>query len=366
MFGDESPTHWTKVKSKNSVNVGHDEEADDKEGYYRFRLGDMLNNRYSVFAFQGRGVFSTVLRVRDTAYGNRELVIKILRHQETMKDSGLRELEFLKTLAAKDPENKKHCVRMMATFEHRGHLCLVFEALHMNLREVVKKLGGQGLNIKAVRSFAKQMFTGLRHLKKCNILHGDIKPDNILVNSTMQQVKICDLGSAGLIDKCDITPYLVSRYYRPPEVILGMQYNEAVDMWSIGCVLYELYTGKILFNGNDNNEMIQMCMEFKGPFPGKKLRKAQFYEKYFTSDLLFKKKNVDPLTKAIMTTKTKIVKPTKDLYKTMKGYLHSDSSDYEKQKLQQLADLLEKMFILDYERRISVDQALYHPFLNSE
>ena len=107
---------------------------------------------------------------------------------------------------------------MLSHFEHKDHLCLVFEPMHMNLREVVKKLGGVGLNILAVKSFAKQMFTALRHMKRCNILHGDIKPDNILVNEQMNQVKICDLGSAGEIHKCEITPYLVSRFYRAPEI----------------------------------------------------------------------------------------------------------------------------------------------------
>lgn len=283
-----------------------------------------------------------------------------------MRVAGQKELEYLKTLAQKDPENKKHCVRLIAHFEHRGHLCLVFEPLHMNLREVVKKLGGQGLNIKAVRSFAKQLMTALRHLKKCNILHGDIKPDNIIVNSTMQAVKICDLGSAGDIDKCDITPYLCSRYYRPPEVILGMMYDEGVDMWSIGTVLYELYTGKIMFEGNDNNEMLQFFQEIKGPFPGKKLRKAKFYGKYFNEQLLFKLKKVDPLTKKVMTDLTKIVKPTRDLYSEMKMHMQENASDYEKKKLVQLADLLEKMFILDHERRITVEEALRHNFLQND
>merc|ERR1740117_2419425 len=236
----------------------------------------------------------------------------------------------------------------------------------MNLREVVKKLGGQGLNIKAVRSFAKQMFTGLRHLKKCNILHGDIKPDNILVNSTMQQVKICDLGSAGLIDKCDITPYLVSRYYRPPEVILGLPYDEAVDMWSIGCVLYELYTGAIAFKGVDNNDMLKKFMEVKGPFTKKKIIRAEYLSEYFTDDLLFKMKGTDQYTKADLVQPTKILKPTKNLLKMVKKYNALEMTEVEKIKVAQLADLLEKSFVLDGDKRITVDMALQHPFIRED
>ncbi|RUO95327.1 kinase-like domain-containing protein, partial [Jimgerdemannia flammicorona] len=94
----------------------------------------------------------------------------------------------------------------------------------MNLREVLKKFGKDvGINIKAVRIYAQQLFLSLSLLKKCNILHADIKPDNILVSESKNTLKLCDLGSASDAGENDITPYLVSRFYRSPEisVILG-------------------------------------------------------------------------------------------------------------------------------------------------
>jgi len=276
-----------------------DDEAADGEGYYKFRSGDLLDGRYKVVGAAGRGVFSTVLRVRDTVSGNRELVVKVIRNNEVMRKAGEQELEFLKQIKQQDPEGKKNCVIVESHFDHAGHLCLVFEPMDRNLREVVKKLGGIGLSIHAVRKFAKQLFTALRHLKKLKILHGDIKPDNILVNEDMTGVKICDFGSAGFLDKCEITPYLVSRFYRPPEIMLGMVYDELVDMWSLGCVLYELYTGKILFPGKDNNDMLKLIMQLKGPFPSKKLKRAEFVDKHFDKELKFRLKSIDPLSKKV-------------------------------------------------------------------
>lgn len=89
----------------------------------------------------------------------------------------------------------------------------------MNLREVLKKYGKDvGLSIKAVRSYTQQLMLALKHMRKCNILHADIKPDNILVNETKLYLKLCDFGSASLASECDITPYLVSRFYRAPEI----------------------------------------------------------------------------------------------------------------------------------------------------
>lgn len=96
--------------------------------------------------------------------------------------AGLTELVILKKLVGQDPENKRHCVRFLSSFKYRNHLCLVFESLHMNLREVLKKFGRNiGLKLTAVRAYAKQLFIALKHLKNCGVLHCDIKPDNMLV-----------------------------------------------------------------------------------------------------------------------------------------------------------------------------------------
>lgn len=113
----------------------------------------------------------------------------------------MKEAAILNKLAAADPEDKKHIIRLEKTFDHRGHLCMVFESMRyltscsrsglilltlfpdsMNLREVVKRFGKDvGLNMLAVRAYAHQLFLALSLMKKCNIMHADIKPDNILV-----------------------------------------------------------------------------------------------------------------------------------------------------------------------------------------
>ena len=137
-----------------------------------------------------------------------------LRHK-----TGLKELEMLKCLNAADPDDKYHCLRLYSSFYHRQHLCLVFEPLAMNLREVLKKYGKDvGLHIDAVRSYAHQLFLALRLLKKTSILHSDIKPDNILVNNKKTVLKLCDFGSASYLIDSEIAPYLVSRFYRAPEI----------------------------------------------------------------------------------------------------------------------------------------------------
>jgi serine/threonine-protein kinase PRP4 len=285
---------------------------DDSDGYYHFRPGDILNGQYQVFANQGRGVFSSVVRVRDLKAkppvgGAREpeFVVKVIRNNEVMYKAGLREVEFLQLLEKNDPDHRRHCIHLVAHFEHHGHLCLVFEAFAFNLREIIKKYGaGLGLHISAVRSYAQQLVIALKLTKKCGLLHADLKPDNILVcccffhrsiafrihflcvefeqiSEDNRTLKLCDFGSATATNDVEITPYLVARFYRAPEIMLGLPYDCAADMWSVGCTLYEMYTGKVLFAGKDNNEMLRMQQEARGAIPKRLLRRATFRDQHF-------------------------------------------------------------------------------------
>jgi serine/threonine-protein kinase PRP4 len=167
----------------------------------------------------------------------------------------------------------------------------------MDLRQVIKKFGKEnGLNIKAVRVYAQQLLQALALLKKVNLIHSDIKPDNILVTENKNILKLCDLGSASDASENEITPYLVSRFYRAPEVILGLPYDFGIDMWSVGCTLYELYTGKILFPGRSNNQMLRFMMELKGKFPHKVLKRGQFADQHFDDKLDFVQRDVDKIS----------------------------------------------------------------------
>lgn len=182
-------------------------------------IGENLKNQYSVYSHAGQGVFSNVVRARDLNNKNMEVVIKIIRNNHITHKSGVKELEYLRQLKEADPDDKFHCLRLFETFYHKQHLCIVLEPLSMNLREVLKKYGKNvGLHITAVRSYARQLFRALKLLKKCQILHADIKPDNILVNESKLVLKLCDFGSASDASECEITEYLVSRFYRAPEI----------------------------------------------------------------------------------------------------------------------------------------------------
>ena len=199
---------------------------DDAEGYYRVRIGEVLDTRYTVYGYTGQGVFSNVVRARDSLRGKQEVAIKIIRNNEIMHKAGLKELEILRRVNNTDPDDKYHCLRLYRNFFHKQHLCMVFEPLSMNLREVLKKYGKNvGLHIKAVRSYVQQMLLALKVMKKSSIIHADIKPDNILcVNSSAPSpVKLCDFDLCSSVYESITTPKLQSPVgsveYMAPEVV---------------------------------------------------------------------------------------------------------------------------------------------------
>jgi serine/threonine-protein kinase PRP4 len=372
-------------------------------------------DRFRVIGMQGKGVFSTVLRVVDikatnansnsatsmtsaatqsqdqkdsnvdkeegslkdsntTAVGaNNIYCIKVVRSQEIMYKAALKECEYLHITSRNDPDNKKHIIHLHSSFDWCGHLCMVFEPMHCNLREVIKNLGGMGLSVQAVKMWTKQLLIGLRHLKQCSILHADIKPDNILVNEQMTSVKLCDLGSGGMLNSPqDITPYLVSRFYRAPEIILGLAYDEHIDMWSLGTVVFELFTGKVMFPGASNNDMLRLYMETFGDMPRKKILKktAMFYSQHFDDQGNFLQRKHDSLSGVDI---SQVVvfsnsKPTRDLMRMLRDAAALDVDSNRDRKGQDdvalLYDLLCKMLALDSTRRITVEEALRHPFLH--
>ncbi|GAB7351447.1 hypothetical protein MBLNU459_g2111t1 [Dothideomycetes sp. NU459] len=341
------------------------DDWDDAEGYYRIILGELLDGRYHIQTNLGKGVFSAVVRAMDSMTDTL-VAIKIIRTQESMYKAGIKEIDTLQRIAEADPEDKKHIIRLIRSFEHKGHLCMVFENLSINLREVLKKFGRDiGINIKAVRSYAQQMFLGLSLLKKCEILHADLKPDNVLVNESRSQLKIADLGSAISADDNEVTDALVSRFYRAPEIMLGIKHDYAIDMWSIGCTLFELYTGKICFTAPTNNQMLKAIMECRGKIPNRMLKKSEFWAQHFDPDGTFLSQEFDVITRREVIRRVNITKttPAKELktrlFNNAKGLSVADAKE-----LNLFADLLDKCLAVDPARRITPTDALKHGFIN--
>merc|ERR1712000_806052 len=196
--------------------------------------------------------------------------------------------------------------------------------------------------------------------ERCGIIHADIKPDNIIVNDNKTALRLCDFGSAFFsTDPMEPTPLLTSRFYRAPEVILGISYKFPLDMWSIGVVLAEIYTGKLIFPGNDNNQMLKLFLDYRGPLAKKTLKKAVFGSIYFDDAGLFLQKSLDEQLGRTLTKKVKILKPQRELTAFLRV---GQESKQDRESVRLLKELLEQIFILDPTKRITPTSALNHRF----
>ncbi|XP_047148915.1 dual specificity protein kinase YAK1 homolog [Vigna umbellata] len=124
----------------------------------------------------------------------------------------------------------------------------------------------RGLSLGIVQLFSKQILCGLALLKEAGVIHCDLKPENILLcTSTVKpaEIKIIDFGSACMENRT-VYSYIQSRYYRSPEVLLGYQYTTAIDMWSFGCIVAELFLGLPLFPGASEFDLLKRMIEILG------------------------------------------------------------------------------------------------------
>lgn len=159
----------------------------------------------------------------------------------------------------------------------------MFELLSVNLYELIKQNQFRGLSTTLVRVFAQQLLNGLGLLNKARLIHCDLKPENILLkNLESPVIKIIDFGSA-----CDerqtVYTYIQSRFYRSPEVLLGLPYSSAIDMWSLGCIVVELFLGLPLFPGSSEYNQVSRITEMLGLAPTWMLemgkQSGEFFEK---------------------------------------------------------------------------------------
>jgi serine/threonine protein kinase len=242
-------------------------------------MHDHILYRYEVVSSLGKGSFGQVVRVLDHKSSN-HVALKMIRNKKRFHHQALVEVKILEHIRDCDPEHSANVVHLTDYFYFRNHLCITFELLSINLYDFTKNNNFQGASLGLIRRFAIQLLTSLRFLRKQRIIHCDLKPENVLLkNPTKSGIKVIDFGSSCFEDERVYT-YIQSRFYRSPEVILGVSYSTAIDMWSFGCILVELYTGYPLFPGENEVEQLACIMEVFG-IPHPKLMESATRTKMF-------------------------------------------------------------------------------------
>mmetsp|Transcript_25572 Transcript_25572/g.40431 ORF Transcript_25572/g.40431 Transcript_25572/m.40431 type:complete len:318 (-) Transcript_25572:286-1239(-) len=210
---------------------------------------------YEVFEKKpiGEGTYGKVYKARCTST-NEWVAIKQMKldaEEEGVPSTAIREIALLKELP------HQNIVRLLDVFCKPNKLVLVFEYLENDLKKYMKAMNGR-LTPSTVKNFAFQLIRGVEFCHANRIIHRDIKPQNLLIDSRLQ-LKIADFGLARAfqIPLPKYTNEVVTVWYRPPEILLGApMYSVPVDLWSIGAVVGEMATGQPLFAGDSEIDTI--------------------------------------------------------------------------------------------------------------
>lgn len=262
--------------------------------------------------------------------------------------------------------NHKNIIGLLNAFtpqtslEEFQDVYLVMELMDANLCQVIQ----MDLDHERMSYLLYQMLCGIKHLHSAGIIHRDLKPSNIVVKSDCT-LKILDFGLARTAGTTFMmTPYVVTRYYRAPEVILGMGYKENVDIWqvtliclaslitlvqysirSVGCIMGEMIRGAVLFPGTDHIDQWNKIIEQLGTPSTDFMRRLQpTVRNYVENRPRYSGYSFEKLFPDIL--------------------FPADSSEHAKLKAREARDLLSRMLVVDPERRISVEDALTHPYIN--
>ena len=177
---------------------------------------------------------------------------------------------------------------MLDYFTFRGHRIITFELLENNMYIELKERKFKGYDIDTLKVFSYHILIALKYLKYNKIVHCDLKPENIVIDGNFY--KIIDFGSATKINK-KFHSYIQSRYYRAPEIPLRLGYDCSIDMWSFGCILYELYSGKPLFKAKNEDDLIQRIIITLGIPSESYINNVKIAKKKFFSQTIFDSKD---------------------------------------------------------------------------
>lgn len=263
-------------------NSGFDNEEHD----YILFVNDVLSapttgDQYTVLDMLGTGTFGQVTRCRHEQ-SSAIVAVKVIKNQPAYLNQAWVEIAILRLLAQNNPaDSTRHIVKLFAHFTFRGHLCLVFEPLSINLFELLQQNAYRGVSLDMLRSFLNQLLPTLDVLRRSEVIHCDLKPENILLRSlNAVDVVLIDFGSACQQNHV-IYSYVQSRFYRSPEVLLGRDYDAKIDMWSLGCVAGELFLGIPLFPGQNEFNMVARIVEMMGSPPRSFLDSCRHATRFF-------------------------------------------------------------------------------------
>ncbi|KAL0087755.1 kinase-like domain-containing protein [Phycomyces blakesleeanus] len=340
---------------------------DDKDGHYIINPNESLTVRYKMMRLLGQGTFGKVIECYDRVR-REHCAIKIIRAIPKYREASKVEIRVLNTLKAKDPFNSNQCIHLIDWFDYNNHICMVFELLGQSIFDFLKSNEFRPFPPHQIQHFAKQLLNSVAFIHNLKLIHTDLKPENILLVNNSSSLTLCnghrdpntksrilqdtsirliDFGSATF--EQDYHSSVVStRHYRAPEIILGMGWSYPCDIWSVGCILVEFFTGDALFQTHENLEHLAMMEAVLGKVPLRISRNASREpQKYFDNGKLRYPTNE---TSRQSQKYVRALRPLREIIVPSTTLTRN------------FLDLVSKMLAYDPNERITASEALKHPF----
>ena len=376
---------------------------------------DKIN--YIIIDLLGTGISGQTFKVL-CLNDNKYYALKIIKNNNIWTKLSHYEYLIMKKLNEIDKKDEHHIIRSYDCFKYNNHLCIVNELMQKTLLEILKANRSKGLSLTSIRFISKQILKAVDFIHNSDFVHTDLKPENILLsienennennNNTIKDkmsqntdlinnkvlIKIADFGSACLKEQLIRKTYIQSMYYRAPEVIIGLPLNEKVDVWSIGCILIELYLSTPIMPGTCSydqlykiNSLIGHCPQYlinvckkrdkyfinvndkEAQAPYYRIKSPKDYYKEFPKDkpkdfyvIPENLQNLDDL----INVKRDTIKSKNSRLKSLNNSSLSINSSNIKDDLPAFIHLLKGMLQIDPNKRWNCKQCLKHPFITRE
>lgn len=300
--------------------------------------------RYTDLKPLGNGAQGVVCSAEDLILKKRVAIKKLSRpfQNQLHAKRAFRELKLMRLVNHPNIIGLLNVFTPQKTLQDFSDVYLVMELMDASLTSVIS----MRLDQERISYLMYQLLCGIKHLHSANIIHRDLKPSNIVVDRRCT-LKILDFGLARSQDNTtmNMTPYVVTRYYRSPEVALGMRYDPNVDIWSVGCIMGELIRRTVVFCGVDNIDQWTKITELLGTPSDEFLNRLQptvreyVLSRPYREGISFERLFPDE-------------------------YFPDDSTEFPALNCSQARDLLSRMLVIDPKERITVDEALRHPYIS--
>ncbi|XP_061721610.1 serine/threonine-protein kinase PRP4 homolog [Cydia pomonella] len=308
------------------------------------------------------GRFSKIYRCKDSR--KQDYAIKTLKKQFDGYNVGLRKQNMMMELQNGVPENNLNCVRLITGFVVSGLWCYLMEYYPMNLQQAFVE-NKRSFHIDHVQILSRQLVSAVTILRNNNIIHSDIKPSHILLNSSQTRLKLCGFDQATYLQHSNLLPNTGTVNYRAPELILGYPAGYGIDVWSTALVMYEMATSRKLFPGFYNNNILYQQLCSLGAIPMEMLMESKFRNAHFKGTAFMK----------IIGSKERILINEIEFNERLNGTLFQVyTADWgkerdvankreDKKKLRAFLELLQNMLVMHPRCRIPIEFVFANPFI---